>query len=382
MKLKLFAYLFLFGLIFFIAVPVSAKDFAVTADKFAGHSYLSLDGSSTYDPSIGKMVRVLGDNHKVNVNIGLNKNLKRHVEQFPAFQVCALFSNYERSTKNNVRLVHPTYSATVDHQYKANGYRVLCSDQETLTPSGSKTGGFKVLSGSQGTVKVRAIIFRGIEDPDNTEEPDNTSALEDYEFSRALGYLWGDGRLSDDGYLQFLKRNSKVSNHFGSVANAYFGDELIVKGIRYNLKPNGINTVEFLNNGLDLSDIPDKRAFITSVIETEGAVAVGRLADDPSIKRCNFLRDLVNSINTQCLTNTCTDASCRTPNCAFIAKGNRRGTPYREGVTSHCGVYLSGDSADWRSLFSSDRYHFVKTDRTPGGEPRQNDPDSRPAYTQ
>ena len=206
--------------------------------------------------------------------------------------------------------------------------------------------------------------------------------LENYEYSRALGYLWGDGGVStDSNSLFFPKNNFSVSRHFASVAMSYFGNALSVnsQGSRYNVQLDGTTPARFLAEGLRLSDIPDKPAFLTSVVETEGAVLVGRIADDPTLERCAFIKTLVDDLNPQCAANTCTDASCRTPNCAFIASNQKRGIPHQSGRS--CGVYLSGSASDWRSLFSGDDYHFVKTDRTPGGEPRQHDPDSRPSYT-
>jgi len=217
---------------------------------------------------------------------------------------------------------------------------------------------------------------------DVPDEPDSGSegSLEDYEYSRSLGYLWGDGGLADNGGLFFRKHTSGVSRHFASTAESYFGDLLKVISGKYNIKLPGINSKDFLDNGPQPSTIKDKRAFLTSVIETEGAVLVGRIADDPKLSRCEYIRDVVNDINPSCTNSTCSGPNCNVPNCAFIAHGSSRGTPHRVG--RNCGVYLSGKFDDWGDMLQTNEFWFVQTGRVPGGEPTQRNASSRPSYTE
>jgi len=203
--------------------------------------------------------------------------------------------------------------------------------------------------------------------------------LKHYEYSRALGYLWGDGGLATDGSLYFRKATSGISKHYASTAGSYFGDALETRGSKYYIDLPGIDSEDFLTNGPAWSSIKDKPAFVTSVIETEGAVLVGRIADDPKLKRCKFIRNFVNSLSSDCSWNTCSGPSCDVPNCAFIAHAKYRGRAHQEG--KNCGVYLSGNSSDWQDLFKTDDFWFVQTGRVPGGEPPKRNPSSRPYYT-
>ncbi len=374
-------------ILFFIAGSASAQNYWIPAERFSQHTDRALEGALAVDEGIGKQVNLLVDGQQVRIKIGLDSSLMRYLEEYSVFEVCALLANYDNGVTNTIRSKHPNPTGNRTHSLRANGFRTLCTEQTSINAGNLQLAGVKVLSPSQSVVKVRGISFRGISGRD--EEPvistGDSSRLGDYEYSRTLGYLWGDGRVSSDGgFLYFLKRNTSISNHFGSVAESYFGNALTEnsQGTRYRLTLDGIGSEAFLAEGIRLSNIPDKRAFLTSVIETEGAVIVGRVTDDPSYDRCLYIKTLVDGLNPRCAANTCTDNNCSTPNCAFIARGNKRGTPYRPGVTSHCGVYLSGSASDWRSLFGNDNYHFVKTDRTPGGEPTKYLPSSRPSYTQ
>jgi len=219
-------------------------------------------------------------------------------------------------------------------------------------------------------------------EPEVPVEPDVPSnAKNDYDYSRSVGYLWADGKLVD-GKLSFLKRNSSISKHFGFIAPSRFGNDLTIDGNRYFLKSSalgvdGLEAQEFMNEGIPLWKIKDKRAFLTSIIEGEGASGVGRVMDDQTFSKCDYARDLVNSMNSQCVSSKCTGTDCKPANCAFIANGNTRGQPYTGGK---CGVYLSGKSADWKSFFGTSKYWFVKTDRTPGGEPTKRGTNTRPWY--
>jgi len=207
------------------------------------------------------------------------------------------------------------------------------------------------------------------------------SAKNDYDYARSLGYLYGDGKIVD-GKLSFIKKSSGISKHLAYTAGKRFDDKFTSKGNRYFLKSSalgvsGLGAQGFLDKGVPLNRIKDKRAFITSIIETEGAVRVGRVMDDPSFKRCDYVRDMINSMNSQCSTSKCNGPSCKPANCAFIATGKKRGTPYKRGF---CGVYLSGKASDWKSYFGNKKFWFVSTGRIPGGEQRKRDAKTRPFY--
>lgn len=364
------------------AGTASAQSFWIPAEKFDKHTDRAMEGALIVDDATNKQVYLLVDGQQVRIKIGFDDNLMRFLDEHPVFKVCALTANYDSGVTNTVRSKHPDHTNSEEYSLRAENYTTLCSEPASINADNLQTAGLKVISPSQGVVKLRGVSFRGAEGQGVTGE---SSKLDDYEYSRALGYLWSDGGITSDGdFLFFRKENTSISRHFGSVAESFFGDALTenFQGNRYKLKLDGVTPAEFLAEGVNLSDIPDARAFLTSVVEAEGAVRVGRLTDDPSRERCGYLKVLVDDLNPQCDANTCTGSSCNVPNCAFIAHGTKRGIRDRPGVNSHCGVYLSGNASDWRALFSNDDYHFVKTDRTPGGEPIKHDPSSRPAYTQ
>lgn len=372
MRFVILAFSFLF------AAPATAQTFWIPAEKFAEHTDIALEGSPDLDEGSGLPVQLLGNGQQVRIQIGLNDNLSQYLREHSVFQVCALVANYGSGVTNAVRSRHPDPLNTRTHVLDSNGYKTVCSEYAPIDTGNFQTAGVRVFPPSPGVVKVRGVSFRGI---NATTSGTNSSLLADYEYSRALGYLWGDGGVSTDGNsLYFPKSTSRTSRHFESVAASHFGNALREnsQGSRYLLELDGTKAETFLLEGMRLSDIPDKPAFLTSVVETEGAVLVGRIADDGNIMRCAFIKTLVDNLNPRCSANTCTDASCSTPNCAFVANGKSRGTPYQAG--RNCGVYLSGSSSNWKSLFSSSDYHFVKTDRTPGGEPKENSPDSRPSF--
>lgn len=366
------------ALSFLFVAPATAQTFWIPAEEFSEHTDVALEGALDVDDDTGMPVQLLGDGQQVRIQIGLNDDLRQYLQEHSVFQVCSFVANYDSRAINSVRSRHSDPLRTQTHILdEGDDYETVCSEYGSIDTSNFQTAGLRVFPPSPGVVKVRGVSFRGVD-----TETSNNLALADYEYSRALGYLWGDGGVASDDISFFFRRStSSTSRHFGSVATSHFGNAVSQssQGHRYLLDLDGTDAERFLVNRMRLSDVPDKKAFLTSVIETEGAVLVGRLADDPNIMRCEFLKALVDDLNPRCSANTCTDGSCSTPNCAFVANGRSRGTPYQEG--RNCGVYLSGNSDNWKSLFSGRDYHFVKTDRTPGGEPRQNSPDSRPAYT-
>ena len=371
----------LLALSILIAAPVSAENFWIPAERFNDHTAGAADGSLVMDS--GRMVQVIGDGLEVRIDIGENNELERFLADNPIYKVCAYLSNYDNGATNTVETMHPADEFSREHTIDRNGFMVRCSQWSEVDPGNNGTAGLKVVSPSSTAVKVRGLSFRPKPATELAEASGSNggSRLEDYEYSRALGYLFGDGNASGN-FLTFLRRNSSVSNHFGSVAGSFFGRGLTTSGSQYRVQLDGVTPARFLQRGVSLSDIPDKRAFFTSIVETEGAVVVGRLFDDPARQRCTFVRDLVNELNPRCSASTCTDGNCSTPNCAFLANHKQRNTPYRPTADNErCGVYLSGDASDWRSLFSGNDYHFVKTDRTPGGQPQRHGTDSRPAYT-
>ena len=375
----------LFALSLLIAGSANAQNYWIPAQEFGIHTGGEVDGSQVFRAD--REVQILADGLQVRINIGKDAELAQFVAKNPRFKVCAYVGNYESGATNTVRIDHPDPGASREFTLDSNTLRIICSDTPKVDASNGLSAGLKVISPSPSAVKLRGVAFRPVKNfvPSDAGIVANTSSLREYEYSRALGYLWGDGKVTADGKsLTFFKRDSSTSNHFGSVAKAYFGDKLGTggdSGGRYSLSLDGITPTRFLLKGVSLSDIPDRRAFFSSVIETEGGPQVGRLVDDPDRSRCEYIKALVDGLNPRCSSNTCTDSSCATPNCAFIANPRSRGTNYRPEVNERCGVYLSGNSSDWRALFAGDDYHFVKTDRTPGGEPTRYGPNSRPAYT-
>lgn len=360
-------------LLFLIALPASAQNFWIPAEKFNQHSDTALEGSLVVDEITGKQAYLLGVDDQIRIKVRLDGDLRQYIEKQPDFQVCSYVANYGTGVTNTVRARHPAPLNTKSHTLTSDSYSIVCSERGPIDENNILTGGLRVFSPSEGLVKIRGVLIRGTEREGS-----------DYEYSRALGYLWGDGGITTDGKSLFYpKANTNTSNHFRSVAKAAFGSSLSQnpQGTRYVVDLDGKQPSSFSTDGLRVSDIPDKRAFFTSVVENEGAVLVARITDDRSRDRCGFIKDLVNDLNPRCSTNTCTDSSCATPNCAFIAHGKYRYKPDNPGVNTHCGVYLSGDDSDWRALFRGNNYHFVKTDRTPGGEPTQHHPESRPAYS-
>jgi len=327
----------LLALSFLMTAPAAASNFWIPADDFDNYTDVRIGGSPTVDDRTGKLVQLLGSNQQVRIKVGLNNELRQYLKDITLVQTCAYVANYDSGATNTVLVKHVDANAEKRFALSSTRYQV------------------------------------GLE---------SSSALANYEFSRALGYIWADGRASADGNsLLYPRTGSNTSRHLGSVAESYFGNALSVnsQGSSYSLKVNGLRPSEFLSKGMRLSDIPDKQAFLTSVIETEGAVRVARIADDGQLSRCNFIADLVNDLNPRCSSDTCTSASCKVPNCAFVADKDKRGIAHKPGKA--CAAYLSGDANDWRSLFNSKRYHFVKTDRTPGGEPTKNAASSRPSFT-
>jgi len=302
----------LLALSFLMTAPAAASNFWIPADDFDKYTDVRIGGSPTVDDRTGKLVQLLGSNQQVRIKVGLNNELS--------------------GATNTVLVKHVDANAEKRFALSSTRYQVVCSQSSSIEGGDSPYAGFQVVSPNAGAVKLRGVFFRGV------KSLESSSALANYEFSRALGYIWADGRASADGNsLLYPRTGSNTSRHLGSVAESYFGNALSVnsQGSSYSLKVNGLRPSEFLSKGMRLSDIPDKQAFLTSVIETEGAVRVARIADDGQLSRCNFIADLVNDLN---------------PN-------------------------------DWRSLFNSKRYHFVKTDRTPGGEPTKNAASSRPSFT-
>jgi len=375
----------LFALSLLIAGSANAQNYWIPAQEFGLHTGAAVDGSQVF--KAGREVQLLAAGSRVRIDIGRDAELARFVAENPRFKVCAYVANYDSGATNTVRIEHPDPDASDEYILDGDVLKIICSDKPEVDARNGLSARLKVISPSPSTVQLRGVAFRPVEYflPSAAGITANTASLQGYEYSRALGYLWGDGKVSSDGSsLTFYKKDSSVSNHFGSVARAFFGNRLGTggdNGGKYSLRLDGISPTRFLLRGVNPSDIPDRRAFFSSVIETEGATDVGRLVDDPNRSRCEYMKALVDGLNPRCSANTCTDSSCATPNCAFIANSRSRGTIYRPEVNERCGVYLSGNSSDWRALFAGDDYHFVKTDRTPGGEPTRYDPNSRPAYT-
>lgn len=386
-----------------MATSASAQNFWIPAEKFTDHFNGTLEGSLSVDQATGKNVYLLGNAQQASIKIGINDALAKYLRERPNFKVCSWVANYDSGVTTTLLSKHPDFEKSKQHVLRRDSYRVLCSEQGTINEDNVLVGGLKVMPSSQGLVKLRGISIRGIPvrrastrsapAPARARSVPSTrtvatqskgSALANYEYSRAMGYIWADGGMSSDGNaLYFRKDTGVISKHFASVGRSFFGAGLTqnAQGSRYLVKPVSVNPAQFLRNGLNLSSIPDKRAFLTSVVEAEGAVLVARVLDDPSRTRCGFIKDLVNDLNPQCAASACTDGSCATPNCAFIAHGKYRGIADNPNKNSHCAVYLTGNDSDWRSLFGGDDYHFVKTDRTPGGEPTKYSTTSRPNYT-
>lgn len=356
------------------AFQANAENYWIPAEKFEDHTNSALEGSIVEDPNFGnKKTLILEDDAQVRIIIGVDQDLKDFVTVNPDFKVCAFVANAEGGQTNTVRSKHNDPTKSQDHVLENERYRMVCSQIAPINYGNLLSSGVKVLSSSQGSVKVRGISIR----PASVEENSDSPSLADYDLSRALGYLWGDGAITNDGEaLRFRRNDFSVPTHFGLVAEAAFGDALKIvnNGNLYKLQLEDQRPQEFLAEGPGF--IPDPRAFLTSVIESEGAVLSGRITDDPNPDRCAFLKALVDDLNPQCATITCTYNNCTVPNCAFIANGKKRGQPARPG--GFCGVYLSGTASDWAEMLNTDAYHFVKCDRTPGGVCTQHPKESRP----
>jgi len=381
-----------------MATSANAENFWIPAEKLKYHFDGSMEGSQSVDQTTGKAVYLLGNGQQVSIKIGINDALSKYLRERPNFKVCARVANYDSGVTTTLLSKHPNFGKSKLNILGKDRYQLLCSERGRINNKKLFVGGLKVMPSSQGLVKLRGISIRGLpirvarlrvlsssSAPPRSDIPQSTvSALANYESSRAMGYIWADGGVSSDGKsLHFRKDNGILSKHFASLAQSAFGAELKqnAQSNRYVVKPDSVSPAQFLGRGPGLSKISDKRAFLTSIVEAEGAVSVARVLDDPSRSRCGFVRDLVNDMNPQCAVSACTDGSCATPNCAFIAHGKYRGIPDNPSKNTHCAVYLTGNDTDWRSLFGSAKYHFVKTDRTPGGEPKKHSITSRPNYT-
>ena len=367
----------------FIAPPSSAApadNFWIPAEKFSNFSERDFEGDLERDPDFDfKFALILEDGEQVRIQLRADEELADYIKAHPRFELCALVANNSEND-TNIRVKHFDNQRSRDYSLTSDNYRFHCSDIAPLDADHVLSAGVKVVDSNNGKIKVRGISFRSTEQeqPETSRDP-----LADYERSRALGYLWGDGGVTTDGrFLTFRKSDFSVSKHFNSVATATFGELATASG-KYRVALDGVGPQDFLERGPD--EVADKEAFLTSVIETEGAVLVGRLADDPLRERCNYLKNLVNSMTPACRAEPCTDHHCEVPNCAFIARGNSRNQADRG--FANCGVYLSGEREDWKRLFSGDNFHFVKCDRTPGTQADGSDctaapAGSRPSYSQ
>lgn len=364
----------------FVSPAASAENFWIPAEKFSNYSTREFEGELERDPDFDyKFALMLEDGEQVRIQLRADEELADYIEAHPDFELCALVANNSENS-TNIRVKHFDNQRSSDYSVASDHYRFHCSETAPINAGNVLSAGVKVIDSNNSKIKVRGVSFRSTEQ----DEPETLrNALADYELSRALGYLWGDGGATTDGrFLTFRKTNFSVSKHFNSVATAAFGELATASG-KYRVSLEEVSPQEFLERGPE--EIADPAAFLTSVIETEGAVLVGRLADDPLRERCNYLKNLVNNMTQACRAEPCTDHQCEIPNCAFIARGNSRNQP--DNGFANCGVYLSGEREDWKNLFSSDNYHFVKCDRTPGTQADGSDcteavAGSRPSYTE
>ncbi len=362
-----------------------AEKFWIPAEKFSDHSSRAIEGELIRDPERNnQQVYLLESGDQVRIQLGVSSNLESFLNQHPLIEVCAYVANENPNDANRIRATHYDPKKNEGHDLQGSNYRLLCSEIASIDSNNILAAGVKVVQPSEGAVKVRGISIRGhsttMTDPMPAPEEEGSGpiSVEDYEYSRAVGYLWGDGNISTDGdYLTFRKANWAIPKHFGSVATAAFGP-LDSNNTKYRVQVPGFNPQDFLDIGPD--NVRDPRAFLTSVLEGEGAVQVGRLMDDPLFERCAYLKKLVDDLNPQCNANTCVDSRCDVPNCAFIANGSSRGQAYTSN--RNCGVYLSGQIADWQEMLDSEDFHFMSCNRVPGGECQTSQPGSRPDYAE
>jgi len=219
----------LLALSFLMTAPAAASNFWIPADDFDKYTDVRIGGSPTVDD------RTL-------------------------VQTCAYVANYDSGATNTVLVKHVDANAEKRFALSSTRYQVVCSQSSSIEGGDSPYAGFQVVSPNAGAVKLRGVFFRGV------KSLESSSALANYEFSRALGYIWADGRASADGNsLLYPRTGSNTSRHLGSVAESYFGNALSVnsQGSSYSLKVNGLRPSEFLSKGMRLSDIPDKQAFLT-----------------------------------------------------------------------------------------------------------------------
>ena len=295
----------LLALSFLFAAPATAQNFWIPAETFDQYTNERLEGSLTVDDDSGKQVQLLGNDQQVRTKTGVNRNLDQFLDENTSFNVCTLLANYDSGVTNTVLVKHHNHTASKRYTLDSTRDTVICSESASIDESDIQSAGIKVVHPSQGTVQVRGVYYRVAEASANISSRSNgSSSLGDYEFSRAIGYLWADGGVASDGNSLYFRRNSfSTSQHFGSVAQSYFGNALDDNShdSRYLLELDGISAQRFLADGVPLSSVPDKRAFLTSVIESEGSVSVGRVLDDGNLDRCVYLKTLVDGLNPQCL---------------------------------------------------------------------------------
>lgn len=372
------------------ATQAQAQNFWIPAERFEEHTNRALEGVHTLDSDFEfREVVILENGEQVRIVLGEDPELEAFIEANPNFQICAFMANETPGQTNTVIVKHKNFPESQRFTLENENYQNRCSNVATLNEDRVLASGMRVLSPSQGAVKLRGVSFRPAE-PAEPEALTVEERIANYEESRALGYLFADGNreedrnrnvIPDSDILTFQRENSRgrtrLGRHFESVWTAFFGAPEI-DGRLFEVTLETGTPQDFLLNGPDR--VADPKAFLASIVETEADQenGNGKLFDDPNTSRCLYVRDFVNDLNPVCEANTCTGSSCAVDNCAYIQGSNAAGVP----PSGFCNVFLSGNENSWTSFFADPNYNFIQCGRVPGieGMCTVNDTDSRPAF--
>jgi len=186
------------------AAQVNAQNHWIPAEKFEDHTNSTLEGSLVNDPNFDNRPTLILENNnaQVRIIIGIDQELEEFVNINPEFEVCAFVANAEDGQSNTVRAKHNDPRKSQDHVLEDERYRMVCSEIAPINYDNLLSSGLKVISPSEGSVKVRGISIRPIRIVEN-----DTPSLADHELSRSLGYLWGDGGTTSNGEEVFFRRS-------------------------------------------------------------------------------------------------------------------------------------------------------------------------------
>lgn len=358
--------------IFFMATSQAhAQNFWIPADRFDEHTNRGLEGTLISDPDFEfRTVNLLQDDEQVRIILGQDPVLEEFLEANPNFKVCAFMANAGDGQSNTVIVRHKNFPASERFVLENENYQNRCSEAATINEDRVLSSGLKVLSPSDGAVMVRGISLRPVQ-AEEDQQIDEEQLVADYEESRALGYLFGDGGITSDGEGLFFRNSGfTIARHFESVASNFFGEAFSLNSqeTRFVVRPENISAEDFLLNGPE--SISDPNAFLASIMETEGSLS-GEILDDEHFSRCEFIENLVNDMNPVCATDTFA------PNCAETRRFFNRNTE----TGQFCTVRLTGNRTNFTEKFSSPAFNFVRCNRVPGFPDLcvENPVDSRPS---